>query len=201
MILIIGNNFSNYILLDLLEEAGEKAKIINLSHSLMEDLNGLAPEALILALSNQDLEQSNICFNLLSKLGPRLPILGIGLGHLAIGNFYGAQIKPNSSVMHGKVSHIYHDGKGVYKNLPTPFPATRYDSFVIDKNSLPPHIQTTSCSEDGEVMGIRHLYYPIEGVQFHPESIMSYGGDKIIKNFLTLKNRGHQKPALLRFYK
>lgn len=200
MILIIGNNFSDYLLLHLLQEAGEKARVISCKQVSIQGIHELAPETIIITSGDQDLGKSFYA-KLLSKFAPRIPILGIGLGHLIIGYFYGAQIKLNSSTMHGKVSHIYHDGKGVYKSLPNPLPATRYDSSVIDKDSLPAHIQAVSCSENGEVMGIRHVYYPVETVQFHPESIMSYGGDKIIKNFLALKNRGHHKPALLRFYK
>lgn len=201
MILIIGNNFSNHILLHLLAEANEKAQMVSLKASLIDEIYDLAPEAIILALDKQDLDKTEVCIKLLNKLAHRLPVLGIGLGHHILGCFYGARLKSDSSLMQGKISNIYHDGKGVYKNLPNPFPATRYDSAVIDRESLPCHIQAVSCSEDGEVMGIRHLYYPIEGVQFHPESIMSYQGDKLIKNFLALKSRSQQKPALLRFCK
>lgn len=202
MILILdNNNSSTYTLVHLLQEAGEVVKIISNNHFSINEIHQLAPDALIIVSSHAHLDEANIYLKIINKFGPRLPILGIGLGYLTIGYSYGAIIKSNSRIMHGKVSNIYHDGKGVYANLPNPFPATRYDSLVIDKGSLPPYLQAVSCSEQGEVMGIRHVYYPVEGVQFHPESIMSFQGDKIIKNFLSLKNRGLHKPGLFRFYK
>ncbi len=133
----------------------------------------------------EDRKYFGVCTSILLKMSPKIPTLGVCLGHQGIGSSFGARIKRASNIKHGKTSRIAHDGKGVLKGIPNPFEATRYHSLVIDRETLPAELNVTANSlDDDEIMGLRHVAYPIEGVQFHPESIITYEGKKIIKNFL-----------------
>ena len=133
----------------------------------------------------EDARYFGVCKSILVKMSPKVPTLGVCLGHQGIGAAFGASIKRASNIRHGKTSQISHDGKGVLKGVANPFQATRYHSLVVEKTTLPPELVITARSlDDDEIMGIRHSEYPIEGVQFHPESIITYEGKKIVKNFL-----------------
>lgn len=199
MVLIIDNyDAFTYNLVDILENTSEEVIVKPDNSTTLDEIKNLRPEAIILTTGKI---KNSITKDIIRNFAPNVPILGIGLGHLAICQIYGSKISPSLKISHGKVSYIYHDDNGVYQSMPNPFPATRYDSSLVDKESLPSYLKPVSCNETGEVMGIRHLFYPLETIQFHPESIMSYKGDKIISNFLVLKEQSLNKPAFLRFSK
>ncbi len=135
-------------------------------------------------------EDSGVCFDVLDTMSKTIPTLGVCLGHQAICTVFGGKVDRSGHLMHGKTSVIHHDGKGIYTGIPMPFCATRYHSLVASRESLPPELVVTAESlDDGCVMGVRHTQYPIEGVQFHPESILSPEGGQIIHNFLTGPNK------------
>jgi anthranilate synthase/aminodeoxychorismate synthase-like glutamine amidotransferase len=130
-------------------------------------------------------EDSGVCLEVLDTMSKTIPTLGVCLGHQAICTAFGGRVVRSGHLMHGKTSEITSDGKGVYEGLPSPFTATRYHSLVAQRDTLPPELVVTAESvDDGFVMGVRHTKYPIEGVQFHPESILSHDGDALMKNFL-----------------
>ncbi|MDH3514192.1 MAG: aminodeoxychorismate/anthranilate synthase component II, partial [Gammaproteobacteria bacterium] len=126
----------------------------------------------------------------IQKLGGRIPILGVCLGHQSIGQAYGGKIVRARRLMHGKTSMIRHENKGVFAGLPNPFEATRYHSLVIDPDSVPGELEVTARTDDGEIMGVRHKTLPVEGVQFHPESILTQHGHDMLRNFLTQHRKG-----------
>ncbi|MGD8314151.1 MAG: aminodeoxychorismate/anthranilate synthase component II, partial [Syntrophobacterales bacterium] len=123
---------------------------------------------------------------LIERFHPKVPILGVCLGHQAIGAAFGGRVLHAARIMHGKTSEISHDGKGVFRDLPDPITATRYHSLAVERKSLPSCLEVSAQAEDGEIMGLRHLEYPVEGIQFHPESILTKEGMNILKNFLNL---------------
>jgi anthranilate synthase component II len=136
-------------------------------------------------------EDSGVCLEVLDTMSHTIPTLGVCLGHQAICTVFGGKVVRSGHLMHGKTSEIRHDGRGIYTGIPTPFSATRYHSLVAFRDSLPSELFITAESlDDGCVMGVRHTRYPIEGVQFHPESILSHEGDQIIRNFLLGPNQG-----------
>ena len=151
----------------------------------------LAPEAVVISPGPRTPNEAGICVDLIRAAPPDLPILGVCLGHQAIGQAFGAMVTRAPLPMHGKTSRISHDGRGVFAGLPNPFAATRYHSLMVAEETLPPALAATAHGEDGVLMGLRHRERPIFGVQFHPESIASVGGHEILGNFLAIaKNRG-----------
>lgn len=154
----------------------------------VEEIRQLAPDRIIISPgpgNPEEVRSFGICGTVISEFGPTIPTLGICLGNQGIGCTFGARIVRAGVLMHGKTSRIIHDGKGVLSGVENPLVATRYHSLVIDRNSLPSYLKVTALSlDDGEIMGIRHASYPIEGIQFHPESIMTKEGIKILHNFL-----------------
>jgi anthranilate synthase component 2 len=145
----------------------------------------LKPQGVVISPGPSDPGHAGICLELVAKAG-RVPILGVCLGHQAIGQAFGGKVVRAPVPMHGKVSRIRHNGTGVFKNLPNPFPATRYHSLIVERASLPKILDVTAETEDGIIMGLTHRERPVFGVQFHPESIASAGGHDLLKNFLTL---------------
>jgi anthranilate synthase/aminodeoxychorismate synthase-like glutamine amidotransferase len=130
--------------------------------------------------------QAGVCNDLLKAFAGRKPILGVCLGHQCIGHVFGGTVNKADRMMHGKLSRIYHDGKGLFKGLPNPFEATRYHSLVVREEGLPPELEITAHTSEGEIMGLRHRTHRIEGVQFHPESILTKPGKALLQNFLDL---------------
>ena len=130
--------------------------------------------------------QSGVCNELLAAFAGKKPILGVCLGHQCIGHVFGGTVNKADRMMHGKLSKIYHDGKGLFKGLPNPFEATRYHSLVVREEGLPPELEITAHTNEGEIMGLRHRTHKIEGVQFHPESILTKPGKALLQNFLDL---------------
>ena len=131
-------------------------------------------------------EDAGISIALIQTFGGKIPILGVCLGHQAIGEAFGAEVVRADRLMHGKTSMIFHDGKTLYEKLPIPFEATRYHSLIVKKETLPDLFEVSSWTDEGEIMGIRHKSLPIEGVQFHPESILTYAGKDLLNNFLKM---------------
>jgi anthranilate synthase component II len=151
----------------------------------LEELEKIRCDRIILSPGPGTPEDSGVCLEVLDTMSRTIPTLGVCLGHQAICTAFGGRVVRSGHLMHGKTSEITSDGKGVYKGLPSPFTATRYHSLVAQRDTLPPELVVTAEStDDSFVMGVRHTKYPIEGVQFHPESILSHDGDALMKNFL-----------------
>ena len=146
----------------------------------------MGPDAIVLSPGPCDPDKAGICLELIKSAGGRVPILGVCLGHQAIGQAYGGRITRAPDPIHGKLSPIHHLGKSVFRDLEDGFPATRYHSLVIDRATLPPVLEITAETDDGIIMGVAHKTHPVHGVQFHPESIASKHGHALLKNFLKL---------------
>lgn len=191
MILMIDNYDSfTYNVVHYLAELGAEVKVIRNDELSLEQAVALRPEKLVISPGPCTPNEAGICVPLIRQLAGQIPILGICLGHQAIGQAFGGRIVRARQVMHGKVSDIYHSGKGVFSGLPSPYEATRYHSLVIERASLPESLEMTAWTqkEDGtvdEIMGVRHRDMPIQGVQFHPESILTRHGHKLLENFLN----------------
>jgi anthranilate synthase component 2 len=152
----------------------------------VQDALGQGAEAILLSPGPCAPDQAGICLPLLRGAPQDMAILGVCLGHQAIGQAYGGDVIRAKSLMHGKTSPIHHTGKGLFKDMPNPFTATRYHSLAIDRATLPDDLEVTAWTEDGEIMGVQHKTRPIHGVQFHPESIATEGGHQLLANFLDL---------------
>jgi anthranilate synthase component II len=190
MILMIDNYDSfTYNLVQYLGELGADVVVHRNDALSVADAAGLRPERIVISPGPCTPSEAGICVELIQQLGGQIPILGVCLGHQGIGQAFGGRIVHAGQVMHGKVSRIRHRGEGVFRNIPDGFEATRYHSLVIDKGSLPECLEVTAWTEDGqgrieEIMGVRHKTLPIEGVQFHPESILTQHGHDLLRNFL-----------------
>ncbi len=160
--------------------------LVRRNHVSLEEVEALEPEKIIISPGPGVPEKAGVSVELIRKLGSEVPILGVCLGHQAIGVAFGAKVARAKTLMHGKVSRITHDGRRIYRGVSNPFIATRYHSLAIVEESLPSELLVTARSDDGVVMGVRHRRYPIEGVQFHPESILTSEGKRIIRNFLEI---------------
>jgi anthranilate synthase/aminodeoxychorismate synthase-like glutamine amidotransferase len=153
------------------------------------DVDGIrhaSPDALVISPGPGRPEEAGISLQVVSDLAGELPILGVCLGHQCIGQAYGGQVVPAPTLMHGKTSAVFHSGTGVFTGLPNPFEATRYHSLVVERESLPDFLEVTAETADGVVMGLRHHELPVEGVQFHPESILTPAGPGLLANFLAV---------------
>jgi anthranilate synthase/aminodeoxychorismate synthase-like glutamine amidotransferase len=146
----------------------------------------LAPEKIVISPGPGTPSQAGISNDLIRELGPRVPVLGVCLGHQCIGEVFGGRVVRAGRLMHGKTSPIRHDGRGVFAGLPDPFEATRYHSLILERDSVPAELEICADTEELEIMGVRHREYPVHGVQFHPESILSREGRQLLKNFMTL---------------
>ena len=152
------------------------------------------PFAVVLSPGPKTPREAGICNDFLLELGPRLPTLGVCLGHQCLGDVYGARVTRAPQVMHGKVSAVQHEGRSVFRGLPSPFRATRYQSLVVERSSVPADLEVTAWTEDGVVMGLAHERYPLAGVQFHPESILTEHGHWLLRNFLEDARSWRQTP-------
>ena len=191
MILMIDNYDSfTYNLVQYLGELGADVVVHRNDALSVQQVEALEPERIVISPGPCTPNEAGICVELIKTLGGRIPILGVCLGHQAIGQAYGGRIVHAGQVMHGKVSAIRHKGRGVFSDIPQAFEATRYHSLVIEKSSLPECLEVTAWTEDDrggveEIMGVRHKSLAVEGVQFHPESILTQHGHHLLKNFLT----------------
>lgn len=187
MLVVIDNYDSfTYNLVQYLGELGREVTVFRNDQATVDAIAALKPSHIIISPGPCTPNEAGISVELIRRLAGRVPILGVCLGHQCIGQALGAQVVRASRLMHGKTSQIYHDGRTIFAGLPNPFTATRYHSLIVDAASLPPELEVTATSEMGELMGIRHREWPLEGVQFHPESILTEGGHQLLKNFLSL---------------
>jgi anthranilate synthase component 2 len=152
----------------------------------IQEAEALQPAAVVISPGPGTPETAGISLALVTQLAGRIPILGVCLGHQAIGRAFGGRVIRAGALMHGKTCVVEHDGRTIFRGLPSPFRATRYHSLVVDRSSLPPCLEVSAQSPDGEIMGLRHRRYPVEGVQFHPESILTEWGRELLRNFLDL---------------
>ncbi len=195
MLLMIDNYDSfTYNLVQYFGELGEEVLVRRNDEISIDEITALNPDRICVSPGPCAPEQAGISVEVLKVFGPRLPILGVCLGHQAIGSAFGGRIVRAERLMHGKTDVIEHDAQGVFAGLPQNFSVTRYHSLVIEKTSLPACLAVTSRSSDGEIMGVRHRDYPVEGVQFHPESILSEHGHALLKNFLDQSRPNSTSP-------
>ncbi|MAK82101.1 aminodeoxychorismate/anthranilate synthase component II [Phenylobacterium sp.] len=187
MILVVDNYDSfTYNLVHYLNELGAETLVHRNDALSAEEAIALKPEGVLLSPGPCTPNEAGVCLDLLAKAPDDLPILGVCLGHQAIGQAFGGEVIRAASLMHGKTSPMHHTGKGVFAGLPNPFTATRYHSLSVRRETMPDVLEVTAWTEDGEVMGVQHVSRPIFGVQFHPESIATEGGHALLSNFLDL---------------
>ena len=185
MLLLIDNYDSfTYNLFQYLGELGEEVWVTRNDEVSLDEIAKKSPQHIVISPGPGTPEQAGISNDIIRKFGDIIPILGVCLGHQCIGYSYGAQVSRASEIKHGKSSLIYHDGKGLFQGLPNPFPAIRYHSLVVMPDDLPECLELSAWTNEGIVMGLRHRRFPVEGVQFHPESIMTEVGKDLLKNFL-----------------
>ncbi|WP_363320699.1 aminodeoxychorismate/anthranilate synthase component II [Acidiferrobacter sp.] len=186
MLLMIDNYDSfTYNLVQYLGELGEEVHVARNDQISLDEIERLAPERIVISPGPCTPNEAGISLDLIMRFGERIPLLGVCLGHQSIGQAFGGRVVRAGRVMHGKTSLISHGGAGVFRGLPDPFTATRYHSLVVAKEDLPECLEITAVSQDdGEIMGLRHKWWPVEGVQFHPESILSEQGHALLENFL-----------------
>jgi anthranilate synthase component 2 len=190
MLLMIDNYDSfTYNLVQYLGELGQDVKVVRNDEVTLEEIERLAPKRIVISPGPCTPNEAGISLALIGRFAGRIPILGVCLGHQAIGQAFGGRVVHAKTLMHGKVSAIHHAGKGVFRNLPSPFNATRYHSLAIERASCPKDLEVTAWTEDGEIMGVRHAKLAVEGVQFHPESILTEHGHRLLANFLEDKAR------------
>ncbi len=186
MLLLIDNYDSfTYNLFQYLSELGEKVVVVRNDKATLDEIEGMKPQRIVISPGPSTPLQAGISNDVIRHFGPRLPVLGVCLGHQCIGHTYGGLVSQAREIMHGKSSLIHHGGRGVLAGLPNPFSAIRYHSLVVQREGLPDCLEVTAWTDDGTIMGLRHRQYPVEGIQFHPESFMTQGGKDILKNFLV----------------
>ena len=185
MILVIDNYDSfTYNLVQYLGEMGQQVEVRRNDEITVEEVEAMNPDRIVISPGPCTPTEAGISVELIQRFAGRVPILGVCLGHQSIGQAFGGDVIRNYRVLHGKTSPIQHQNTGVFAGLPNPFAATRYHSLVIDRNTLPECLEVTAQTEEGEIMGVRHKDYPIEGVQFHPESVMTPDGKALLQNFV-----------------
>lgn len=187
MILMIDNYDSfTYNLVHYLAELGEEVVVYRNDKISLEDVGRLNPEMIVVSPGPCTPKEAGISVDVIKEFAGRTPILGVCLGHQSMAYAYGGEIVRAGRLLHGKTSQIRHDGKGIFKGIPDPFEATRYHSLLVDKVTLPECFEISAWTEEGEIMGIRHKEHLMEGVQFHPESILTKYGKDILRNFISI---------------
>ncbi len=185
MILVIDNYDSfTYNLVQYLGELGAEVVVQRNDRITLDEIDALQPERILLSPGPCTPNEAGVCVPLIRRFGGHIPIFGVCLGHQSIGAAFGGDVVRNDRIMHGKTSLIHHSSQGVFAGLPNPFQATRYHSLVIERSTMPDCLEITAETAEGEVMGVRHRDFPIEGVQFHPESALTPNGKEILQNFL-----------------
>ena len=178
-----------YNLVQYLGELGEDIRVFRNDKITIPDIEKLNPERIVISPGPCTPREAGISIDVIKRFAGKIPILGVCLGHQSIGAAYGGEIINAPRLMHGKTSMIYHDGKTIFKDLPNPFEATRYHSLIIRKETLPECLEITAWTDTDEIMGVRHKEYVVEGVQFHPESILTKVGKDLMRNFLKLRKK------------
>ena len=188
MVLVIDNYDSfTYNLVQYLGEMQVDLQVHRNDRITLEQIRALAPERILISPGPCSPRESGLSNEIIRTFGPSIPTFGVCLGHQCIGHVFGGNVIVNYRMMHGKTSLIKHNGKDLFDGMPNPFAATRYHSLVIERSSMPDCLGVTAETEEGEIMGVRHKEFPIWGVQFHPESILTENGRQILKNFLRLR--------------
>lgn len=187
MLLILDNYDSfTYNLVQYFGELGAEMKIFRNDKITVEDVKRLAPERICISPGPCTPNEAGISLEVIREMGANTPILGVCLGHQSIGQVYGGDVVLADRLMHGKTSPIHHEGRSVFAGMPEPFQATRYHSLIVKRETLPEDLQITAWTDEGEIMGLMHKEHPVHGVQFHPESILTEQGKKLLENFLKL---------------
>jgi len=186
MLLMIDNYDSfTYNLVQYLGELGEDVHVHRNDAITLEQIAAWQPERIVISPGPCTPNEAGVTLAVIDRFKGRVPILGVCLGHQAIGQAFGGKVVHAKTLMHGKVSRVHHGGAGVFRGLPTPYEATRYHSLAIERETCPPELEVTAWTQDGEIMGVRHRALAVEGVQFHPESILTEHGHALLRNFLT----------------
>ena len=187
MLLLIDNYDSfTYNLFQYLSELGEEVVVVRNNKTTLEEIDKMKPHRIVISPGPSTPLRAGISNQVIRHFGPRLPILGVCLGHQCIGYSYGGSVGQAKEIMHGKSSLIHHNSQGVFAGLPNPFSAIRYHSLMVRRDGFPDCLEVTAWTVDGTVMGLRHRQHPVVGVQFHPESFMTEAGKDLLKNFLQL---------------
>ena len=187
MILMIDNYDSfTYNLVQYLGELGAQIEVRRNDQTTLEEIERMSPERIVISPGPKTPNEAGLCLELIKKFAGRLPILGVCLGHQAIGQAFGGKVVRAPQIMHGKTSDVHHDGKTIFAGLPNPLPATRYHSLIVERASLPTCLAISATSPDGLIMALRHKELRVEGVQFHPESVLTAVGKQLLANFLKL---------------
>jgi anthranilate synthase/aminodeoxychorismate synthase-like glutamine amidotransferase len=185
-VLLVDNYDSfTYNLYQYLGELGAEIRVVRNDELTAEAAIALAPSHIVISPGPGTPDQAGITLDLIRRAAGRIPVLGVCLGHQALGQAFGGDVRRAPKLMHGKTSEIHHDGRGVFAGLPDPFTATRYDSLVVERGSVPESLEVSAWTDDGIVMGLRHREHALEGVQFHPESILTTVGKDLLRNFLN----------------
>lgn len=188
MILVIDNYDSfTYNLVQLMGELGAELEVVRNDQASLDDIRDMQPAHIVISPGPGTPDDAGVSLDVIRELGATTPILGVCLGNQAIGQAYGGVVSRAPRLMHGKTSMIYHRGDGLFNGVPSPFEATRYHSLIVEEASLPDCLQITAFTDQGEIMGLRHRDFPVYGVQFHPESILTQFGTRILQNFLEVK--------------
>jgi len=189
MILLIDNYDSfTYNIFQYLSELGQDVKVVRNDRISLDEIEQNLPERIVISPGPGTPEEAGISNDVIRRFAPRLPILGVCLGHQCLGYAYGGRVGPAGEIKHGKSSLIHHDGKGVFRGLTNPFAAIRYHSLAVATEGLPDCLEVSARTENGIIMGLRHRDYPVAGIQFHPESIMTEVGKDILRNFLEMND-------------
>lgn len=187
MLVVIDNYDSfTYNLVQYLGEFGERPRVFRNDQITLEELGALHPDRIVISPGPKTPKEAGISCNLILQFAGQVAILGVCLGHQCIGAAFGGQIVRAARLMHGKTSPIHHDGRTIFSGLPNPFEATRYHSLLVDREGLPDCLEISAETAEGEIMGVRHKEHRIEGIQFHPESILTKEGKGLLRNFLSL---------------
>ncbi len=188
MILVIDNYDSfTYNIVQFLGEMGADIQVVRNDQVTLDEIRALDPSHILISPGPGTPDDGGVSLDVIRELGATTPILGVCLGHQCIGQAYGGVVHRAGRLMHGKTSLIYHKDDVIFTGVPSPFEATRYHSLIVEESSLPELLLVTAFTEEGEIMGLRHKEYPVFGVQFHPESILTTYGPRILRNFLELK--------------
>ncbi|WP_029097961.1 aminodeoxychorismate/anthranilate synthase component II [Brevibacillus thermoruber] len=185
MILMIDNYDSfTYNLVQYVGELGEELQVVRNDKITLEEIERLAPDYLMISPGPCTPNEAGISMEAIRHFAGKIPMLGVCLGHQSIGQVFGGKVVRAERLMHGKTSEVFHDGQTIFRGIPSPFTAARYHSLILEEASLPEVLEVTARTAEGEIMAVRHRHYPIEGVQFHPESIITQHGKQLLQNFL-----------------